>query len=310
MSKWTLADIPPQNSRTIIVTGANSGIGYETAAALAAKGAHIIMACRNKEKAEAAAQKIRSRSQQGKITVMQLDVSSLESIRQFADEFTTRFKELHILINNAGIMGGPTIGHSKDGFELMFGTNHLGHFALTGLLFDRLSRTPGARVIPVTSMAHRNVAGLDLDDPNFKHSEYKIFEAYARSKLANLTFMYELNRRLRSTQLDMVTAAAHPGYTATNITSGANPDGNKLQAFAVRLGDILIAMPAKKGALPTLYAATEPDIMGGEYIGPRGLFQFYGHPKQVRPKSTALDPDAGARLWQISEELTGVSFLS
>ena len=206
-------------------------------------------------------------------------------------------------------MGGPQISHTAQGFESMFGTNHLGSFALTGLLFDHLCKTAGARIIAVSSMAHRNIDGLDLDDPNFENSEYGIFDAYAKSKLANLTFMYEMDRRLKARRIDVLTAAAHPGYTATNITAGANPDGNKLKALFVWLGDNTIAMSASKGALPTLYAATHSDIMGGEYIGPRGLFQFYGYPQAVQSKATARDPQAGKRLWDISMQLTGVNFL-
>ncbi len=309
-AKWTAADIPDLDGKIAIVTGANSGIGFETAAELAGHGATVIMACRNPDKANQAADRIRERRPRGDLQVMQLDVSDLDSVRSFAQAFTSRFVQLDILCNNAGIMGGPQISRTKQGFELMFGTNHLGHFALTGQLLDALKVSPGARVISVTSMAHRNIKGLNLDDPNFEHTPYRIFDAYAKSKLANLTFNLELNRRLKAAGLDICAAAAHPGYTATNITTGANPEGNKLKAFAVWLGDILIAMPAHKGALPTLYAATAPDIEGGEYIGPNGPFQFAGPPARVKYKETAADPQAGRRLWEISEKLTGVKYLS
>lgn len=311
MSKgWSSQNIPSLEGKTAIVTGANSGIGYETAAELAGHGATVIMACRNLDKANRAADELRKRHLSGSLEVMQLDVSDLDSVRAFTEAFKSRFSRLDILCNNAGVMGGPQITRTRHGFESMFGTNHLGHFALTGLLLDVLKATPGARIVVVTSMAHRNVAGLNLDDPNFESSTYKLFDAYAKSKLANLTFCLELNKRLKAAGVDITAVAAHPGYTATNITSGANPDNNRVKDFFVWLGDVLIAMPAHKGALPTLYAATAPDIHGGEYIGPDGPFQFYGSPTAVKYKPTASDPDAARRLWEISETLTKVSYLS
>lgn len=308
-NKWTANDIPSLDGKTVIVTGANSGIGFETTAELAGHGAIVVMACRNPEKASNAADRIRERQPRGTLDVMQLDVSDLDSVTAFAQAFKSRYTRLDILCNNAGIMGGPKISRTRHGFETMFGTNHLGHFALTGQLLDTLSTTPGSRVVVVTSMAHRNVAGLNLDDPNFEKTPYKIFDAYAKSKLANLTFCLELDRRLKANNLDVLAAAAHPGYTATNITSGANPDGNRIKDFLVWLGDVTIAMSAPKGALPTLYAATAADIEGGEYIGPDGPFQFYGSPARVKYRDTAADLEAGRRLWEISRKLTGVSFL-
>lgn len=309
-NKWTTSDIPSLEGKIAIVTGANSGIGYETAAELAGHGATVIMACRNPDKANKAAEALRERQPAGTLEVMQLDVSDLDSVKSFVQAFTERFPKLDILCNNAGVMGGPKITRTRHGFESMFGTNHLGHFALTGLLIDTLKATPGSRVVAVTSMAHRNIDGLNLDDPNFENTEYGIFDAYAKSKLANLTFCLELDKRLKAAGLNITATAAHPGYTATNITSGANPDGNKVKDFFVKLGDVLLAMPAPKGALPTLYAATAPDITGGEYIGPDGPFQFFGSPARVKYKATASDPATGKRLWDISEKLTGIQFLS
>ncbi len=309
-SKWTAADIPSLDGRIAIVTGANSGIGYETAAELAAHGATVVMACRNPEKAGRAADELRKRNLKGRLDVMQLDVSDLDSVQSFAAAFRERYNRLDILCNNAGIMGGPQITRTKHGFETMFGANHLGHFALTAQLLDCLKATAGSRVVVVTSMAHRNIKGLNLDDPNFEVTDYRLFDAYAKSKLANLTFCLELDRRLKAAGLDIRAVAAHPGYTATNITSGANPEGSRLKAFFVKLGDTLIAMPPPKGALPTLYAATVADIKGGEYIGPDGPFQFAGSPKPVKFKASAADPVAARRLWETSETLTGQSFLS
>lgn len=308
--KWTTNDIPAQDGKITIVTGANSGIGFETAAELAGRGATVIMACRSVDKARSAADAIRQRHPSARLEVMQLDLSDLASVKAFADSFKAKYDRLDIQCNNGGIMGGPRISHTKDGFELMFGTNHLGHFALVGQLLELLKSTPAARVVAVSSMAHRNIKGLNLDDPNFESSRYAIFDAYAKSKLSNLTWCLELDKRLKAAGLDIKAAVAHPGYTATNITSGANPEGNWLKSLMVRLGDVLMAMPAHKGALPTLYAATDPGIQGGEYIGPNGPFQFAGSPARVPYKATADDPVARRRLWEISEQLTGVSYLS
>ena len=310
MSKWTADNLPNLDGKIAIVTGANSGIGFEASAELAGKGATVIMACRNLDKANKAADDIRGRYPSAQLEVMQLDLSDLESVKRFADEFKASHSQLHMLCNNGGIMGGPEISHTKQGFELMFGTNHLGHFALVGHLLEVLEATPASRVVAVSSMAHRNIKGLNLDDPNFETTEYGIFDAYAKSKLANLTFCLELDKRLKATGIDACGAIAHPGYTATNITSGSNPDGNWLKDLAVKLGDLVLAMPAHKGALPTLYAAADPSIQGGEYIGPDGPFQFMGSPARVAYKETADDPVARQRLWEISEELTGIRYLS
>ncbi|MDX1495960.1 MAG: oxidoreductase [Salinisphaeraceae bacterium] len=311
MSKWTVKQIPPQNGRLVIITGANSGIGFETAVALAGSGAHVIMACRNTQKAETAADAIRKRHGQAKLSVMKLDISDLDSVRDFAEQVRNQHKQLHLLINNAGVMGGPEISRTRHGFESQFGTNHLGHFALTGLLLPLLTNTPGSRIVVVSSIAHTKAKnGLNLDDPNFENSEYSLFDAYAKSKLANLTFMFELNRRLLSSQYDVRAVGAHPGYTASNITSGANPEDSKIKSFLAWLGNVTIAMPTAKGALPTLYAATDSSINGGEHIGPKGPLQFWGWPSDMPCSQAARDPAAGSRLWQISQDLTGVQYLS
>ncbi len=307
---WTINDIPDQTGRTAIVTGANSGIGLETAAELAAKGATVIMACRSLDKAERAAASIRARQPAGEIIVMQLDAADLNSVRTFAQAFAEQHDKLDLLINNAGVMGAKNILRTKDGFESQFGTNHLGHFALTGLLLDRLKAAQAARVVPVSSVAHKATAGLNLADPNFDQGGYQPFDAYGKSKLANLLFMFELDRRCKAAGLNITAAAAHPGYTASNITSGANPENSAIKNFMVAIGNRLFAMSAAGGARPTLYAATDPDIRGGEFIGPLGPFQFWGPPGPVAAKETARDGAAAEKLWQVSEQLTGVSFLS
>lgn len=308
--QWTLETMPDQTGRVAIVTGSNSGIGLETAAALAARGATVVMACRSLDKAERAAQSIRTRNPAGDVVVMRLDIADLDSIKTFVAEFNSRFDRLDLLCNNAGVMGASAILRTKHGFESQFGTNHLGHFALTGQLLDVLQATAGARVVSVSSVAHKATPGLNLDDPNFNQSPYKPFDAYGKSKLANLLFTLELDRRLKAAGLNITALAAHPGYTSSNITSGANPEGSAIKNFMVKIGNALFAMSARGGAKPTLYAATHPQIQGGEFIGPLGPLQFWGRPGQVQPRDTAKDPQAARRLWEISEELTGVSYLS
>ncbi len=306
---WTASDIPSLSGRTAIVTGANSGIGLETAAGLAARGATVIMACRNLAKAEKAADSLRTRQLPGEIRLMQLDVANLSSVRAFAEEFSAQHPCLDLLINNAGVMGATKILRTKDGFESQFGTNHLGHFALTGLLLERLKAAPAPRVIAVSSVAHKATQGIDFDDPNYERGGYKPFLGYARSKLANLLFMFELDRRCKAAGLPLIAAAAHPGYTASNITSGANPEGSRIKDFLVGIGNRFFAMSAVGGARPTLYAATHANIRGGEFIGPVGPLQFWGPPGPVARKATASDPQAASRLWSLSQELTGVRML-
>ncbi len=306
---WTASDIPSLSGRTAIVTGANSGIGLETAAGLAERGATVIMACRNLAKAEKAADSLRTRQLPGEIRLMQLDVANLSSVRAFAEEFSAQHPCLDLLINNAGVMGATKILRTKDGFESQFGTNHLGHFALTGLLLERLKAAPAPRVIAVSSVAHKATQGIDFDDPNYERGGYKPFLGYARSKLANLLFMFELDRRCKAAGLPLIAAAAHPGYTASNITSGANPEGSRIKDFLVGIGNRFFAMSAVGGARPTLYAATHADIRGGEFIGPVGPLQFWGPPGPVARKATASDPQAASRLWSLSQELTGVRML-
>ncbi len=305
--QWDTSNMPEQSGRIAIVTGSNSGLGYETAAALAAKGAKVIMACRTLAKASPAAERIRNSVPGADIEVMQLDVANLHSVRDFATAYNERFKQLDILINNAGVMGCPTRETTVDGFEMQFGTNHLGPFALTGLLMPRLQNTPGSRVIAVASIAHRNTDGMDLDDPNLEKA-YKPFDAYAKSKLANLLFIRELDRRLRAKGADIIAASGHPGYSASNIGSAANPNNSAFKSLMFKLGN-LFAMPTKKGMLSILCAATDPDIEGGDFIGPKGLYGFYGWPSKSIPKETARDDAVAKRLWEISAELTGVSYL-
>jgi NAD(P)-dependent dehydrogenase (short-subunit alcohol dehydrogenase family) len=295
-SNWTAENIPDLTGKIAIVTGANSGIGYEMARALARKAATVILACRNKPKGESAVKQIDQEYPGAKAELMQLDLSDLALVRHFADEFTRHYNRLDILINNAGIMATP-FGKTTDGFELQFGTNHLGHFALTGLLLDLIIRTPQARVITVTSGGHRFVE-IDFDNLNGEKG-YDRQRAYAQSKLANLLFTYELQRRFEGASVDTIAVAAHPGWTATNL---------QVHWRMLRVLNPLIAQKPEMGALPTLYAAAAPDVQGGDYYGPDGWQELRGYPTKVRSSDSSYDPAVAAKLWTISEELTGVRY--
>ena len=294
--KWTANDIPDQTGRVAIVTGANSGIGYETARALANKRATVILACRNLQKGETAVFQIRQETPTAKLELMQLDLSDLSSVRQFAQEFKEQYKRLDLLINNAGVMMPPSI-KTKDGFELQFGTNHLGHFALTGQLLDLITTTPNARVVNVSSMAHK-FGQIDFDNLNAEKG-YNRSGAYGQSKLANLLFTYELQRRFQAVGIESAATAAHPGWTGTNLQSHSG--------FFSMLNPVLGQKP-EMGALPTLYAAIAPDVEGGDYYGPQGLFESRGYPTRVSSNARSHDTAVAARLWSVSEKLTGVHF--
>ncbi len=295
-SNWTAEAIPDLTGKIAIVTGANSGIGFEMARALAGKGATVILACRSRDKGEAAVRKIDREHPEAKAELMQLDLSDLASVHRFADGFIGRYDRLDILINNAGIMA-PPFGKTADGFESQFGTNHLGHFALTGLLYDLIIHTPRARVVTVSSGGHR-FGEIDFNNLNAEKG-YDGQRAYAQSKLANLLFMYELQRRFEAAGVDAIAAAAHPGWTATNL---------QVHWRMVRMLNPLIAQQPKMGALPALYAATAPDVQGGDYYGPGGWQELRGYPTKVQSSDRSHDAAVAARLWTISEELTGVRY--
>ena len=305
--KWTAKDITPQTGKIAVVTGANSGLGLETTVGLAAAGATVVMACRNPSKAQAALDEVRRRAPQATLDVMALDLADLASIRRFASKFSAKYPRLDILCNNAGVMALP-FQKTRDGFEMQIGTNHLGAFALTGLLMNSLEAAPAARIVNVASVAHKTTKGLDLDNLNWERGPYKKGDAYSKSKLANLLFTFELNRRLHQAGSNIVAAAAHPGYSSTNIGDGATR-GNPLKALAMWLGNVLFAQSAAKGALPTLYAATMPDVQGGDYYGPHGFLEFFGHPVKTNGRPTARDPVVAAALWVLSEKLTDTRYL-
>ncbi|WP_431234972.1 SDR family NAD(P)-dependent oxidoreductase [Mycolicibacterium psychrotolerans] len=295
MAPWTAADIPDQTGRTAVITGANTGLGYETARALAAKGAHVVLAVRNLDKGKAAADLIGRRYPGADVSVQELDLTSLASIRAAAEELRARHDRIDLLINNAGVMMTPK-QTTQDGFELQFGTNHLGHFALTGLLLDRVLAAPASRVVTVSSNGHR-FGRMRFDDLQSERS-YNRTAAYGQAKLANLLFTYELRKRLAGT--DTIATAAHPGSSATEL-------GRNLPKI-VEWGFGLTVQDAEMGALPTLRAATDPTVHGGQYYGPGGLLQMRGYPKLVSSNGRSHDVAAQKRLWAVSEELTGVTY--
>lgn len=304
MSKWTPRELPPQQGRLAIVTGANSGIGYQTARYLARAGATVILACRSREKGEAARAKIVSSNPAANVEVRVLDVADLDSVRSFASEFLRENKPLDLLINNAGVMAIPERRTTPQGFEMQFGTNHLGHFALTGLLLPTLLRQPNSRVVTVASIAHKG-GKLNFEDLNAERS-YNPRGAYQQSKLANLVFGLEFDRRLRGRSMQTKSVIAHPGVAVTNIVS--NGMGTGLKGRIVNVLMPFVAQSDDRGSWPLLYAATSPQAHGGGYYGPDGIAEVKGTPVEVKPKPHALDPVAGQRLWEISEALTGVRY--
>ena len=296
--RWTAAAIGDQSGRVAIVTGANSGIGLETARELAARSATVVLACRNPKKAKAAAEDIRSTTDGSRVEVRTLDVSDLASVRAFAESFLADHERLDLLINNAGVMMPPERSETPDGFELQMGTNHFGHFALTGLLLPLLLKTPKSRIVNVSSTAHK-FGSMSFDDMDWKGRRFNKMASYGQSKLANLLFTLELDRRLRDAGSDTLVAAAHPGWTATNLQQHAG---------WVRALNPLFAMSPPQGALPTLYAAVGPDVQGNDYYGPDGFMEMKGYPTKVGRTSAARDAAAAARLFEVSEERTGVRF--
>jgi hypothetical protein len=301
--KWSEADVPDQSGRVVVVTGANTGIGYHTAAVLAFRGAHVVLAVRNLEKGNAALSRIVAASPRADVTLQALDLSSLDSVRSAAGALRATYPRIDLLINNAGVMWTPK-QVTKDGFEMQFGTNHLGHFALTGLILDHLLPVGGSRVVTVSSLGHRLRASIHFDDLQWEH-RYDRIAAYGQSKLANLLFTYELQRRLAAHPDAKTTAvAAHPGGSNTELARNLPGIFQPLKAV---LGPVLF-QSAAMGALPTLRAATDPAAHGGQYYGPDGFLEQRGHPKVVGSSAQSHDEELQRRLWAVSEELTSVTF--
>ncbi|WP_330304433.1 MULTISPECIES: oxidoreductase [unclassified Streptomyces] len=304
MAGWSADDIPDQSGRTAVVTGANSGIGYVTARELARKGARVVLACRSEVRGAEAGDRIVTEVPGADVEFVRLDLGELGSVLEFADRYA--YGRLDLLVNNAGVMALPH-GRTADGFETQFGVNHLGHFALTGLLMPALLATPGARVVNVASMVHA-LSNIDIDDLNSERRPYRKWIAYARSKTANLLFTHELARRLDAVGSDVVVAAAHPGYASTNLqAAGPRLEGRKGAERFMEIGNRFFGQSAEAGALPTLYAATAPGVRPDSFTGP-SFAMWRGAPAKSWRARWTLDDTAGERLWAASEQLTGVTY--
>ncbi|MEH1940881.1 MAG: SDR family NAD(P)-dependent oxidoreductase [Nostoc sp.] len=296
--KWNAENILSQKGRVAIVTGSSSGIGYETARVLANKQASVIIAVRNLDKGNKALTKILQQNQDADVKVMELDLANLASVKNFAENFKKNYLRLDLLINNAGVMI-PPYSKTMDGFELQFGTNHLGHFALTGQLLELSIGTEGSRIVNVSSGAH-TIGKIDFDDLNWEKRSYAKWKAYGDSKLANLYFTYELDRKLKDNGIDTLVTASHPGWTATELqrTSGG----------IVEYLNGILAQDITMGALPTLRAAIEAGLKGAEYFGPNGFMEMRGYPIKVESNELSKDRAIAKKLWEVSEKLTGVKF--
>ena len=307
MSRWTAAAIPDQSGRTAVVTGANGGLGFHITRELARAGAAVVLAVRDERRGKEAAEAIRAELPDAELEVVPLDLADLDSVRAFADDWQGR--PLDLLINNAGIMAVPERRTTAQGFELQFGVNHLGHFALTGLLLPALLARPGARVVTVSSNGHKMFAALPLKDPRAEHG-YAQWGTYTGSKLANALFTLELDRRLRAADAGTASMGAHPGYSKTHLVTTGPREGGRRKLTAAALGPFtaLVGQDAAIGALPVLYAATVTDLPGGSYVGPSGLGEFWGYPAVTSYSAKARSESLAQRLWAASEEWTGVTF--
>jgi NAD(P)-dependent dehydrogenase (short-subunit alcohol dehydrogenase family) len=302
-----ITHIPDLTGRTIVITGANSGLGYEATRVFAEKNATVVMACRDVDRGEEAAREVSREVADASLDVLRLDLADLDSVREFATTFGEEYGDLYVLCNNAGVMAIPR-RETAEGFETQFGVNHLGHFALTGLLLDTLARTEGeTRVITQSSAAHES-GEIDFEDLQHERS-YDKWEAYGQSKLANVLFAYELDRRLSDTDPDVKSLACHPGYAATELQGrGPAMEGSTARKLLMEGANRLVAQSAAMGALPMLYGATASTIEGGEYIGPDGPLGARGYPTRAESSDRSHDRDTAERLWDVSEALTGVEF--
>jgi len=299
MEKWTTDNIPDLRGKTMLVTGANSGIGFETSLALAQKGAHVIMACRDQRKADEAKARLTRIVPAARITLVTLDLADLDSVRNCAEAVIQTHDQLDVLINNAGVMATP-YSKTKQGFEMQIGTNYLGHYALTGLLLPILQATPGSRTVSLSSLG-ANYGKLDLDDIMSEHKKYKTYDAYSQAKLANLVFALELARKLEASGSETISIAVHPGGSPTNLqrTSGF---------LMAKIITPLLSQSADKAALPSLLAATDGSARNGSYWGPTGFMKLKGYPGPAAIPKQAKDLESARRLWELGEQLTGVKY--
>lgn len=302
---WTKEDMPDMSGKKVVVTGANSGLGFEATRGFAEKNAEVVMACRSMERGRNALEEIEKEFPEASLELMELDLADLDSVEKFAEEYRTRYDELHVLCNNAGVMAIPR-RETKDGFEMQFGVNHLGHFALTAHLIDLLQQTPSqSRVINMSSGVHRS-GSIDFGDINHEE-DYGKWRAYGQSKLANILFTKELEKRLEDRSVKAV--ATYPGWCATNLQKrGPEMTGSKVRKFLMEASNTLFGQSPEIGALTMLYAATSDEIEGGEYIGVNGFTRIRGYPEEQKPSKKARDEETAKRLWEVSEELTGVEF--
>ena len=308
--RWTPADLPDLTGLTVMVTGATAGLGEATTIALSTRGAHVVLATRNAQKTTVVMDRIKDRHPDVSLEHLSVDLADLASIRSAAETFLTDHAAVDRIVANAGIMA-PPLQRTADGFEQQFGINHLGHFALVGLLLPALLAADGARVVTVSSGAHR-LGRIDLTDLNWDHEPYQKWPAYGRSKLANLLFMSDLQRRLEAAPADATSVAAHPGYAATDLqTRGPTAQGGisgRVNGIMLRAANAVVAQPASQGALPQLFATAAPDVPGGSYWGPDGPGEMRGYPAPADRSTRAQDQDMARALWEASEELTGVAY--
>ena len=301
--KWTFDDIPDLSGKTIIVTGSNSGIGFEAIKHFSAKGAHTILACRNINNGKSAKEQILEEHPNAKIDVMNLDLADLKSIHSFVKKSNEKYGKLDVLLNNAGIV--CPYEKTKDGFEIQIGTNHLGHFALTGLLLHSLKNTKGSRVVNVSSLGHK-FGKMDFDNFMFEKGDYSIMKAYGKSKLCNLLFTYELQRRFEKFNIDCIAVAAHPGVAKSNLSKYVTK--KLLYKIGMAISNSIMSQNTSMGALPQIRASVDPLVKGGDYFGPGGFQEWRGYPIIVKSNDASHDLDNAKRLWEISEDLTKIKY--
>ena len=306
---WISANIPFMDAKKVIVTGANSGVGFETTRIFAEKGAHVVMACRSMERGREAKEKIEDGALEGSLELRKLDLASLDSVKDFAEEYKANHGELDILCNNAGIMGVP-FERTEDGFEKHFGVNHLGHFALTGELLDLLVETDGeSRVVTQSSALHKN-GRADIEEiiKLSDEEDYSPQQAYADSKLANILFAFELDRKLKEKNLSVESIACHPGFSATNLQNTEENENSFFRDIGMKIAKKILAQSPEKGSLPMVYAAGSGKLSGGEYIGPGGLMNMRGLPEKQEVSESGRDQDSAERLWTVSKDLTDTDY--